>query len=182
MRQRVTLSDVAKKSGVSISTVSLVLRNKPGIPPGTRQRVLDAVKKLNYKPKSSMARHYAAHSPLRTLGLVIKSEPDMPPRANPFYSHVMAGIEDACRQRKINLLYSMLPVNGNNHPVQVARLPLEGGVEGLLVVGAFVDSALAPVLEQGAVPIVLVDAYAESGRYEEWLSSIRASSSKQARL
>jgi len=146
MRQQTTLSDVAQESGVSISTVSMVLRNKPGIPPQTRQRVLDAVKELNYKPKSSTARHHAEHVPLRTLGLVIKSEPDTPPQANPFYSHVLAGIEETCRKNKINLLYATLPVDDNNRPAEIPRLLLEENIQGLVLVGTFVDDGLEPIL------------------------------------
>lgn len=46
----VTIKDVAKLAGVSISTISLVLNNQPGVKDETRERVLDAVKKLNYRP------------------------------------------------------------------------------------------------------------------------------------
>jgi LacI family transcriptional regulator len=81
----------------------------------------------------------------------------------------LAGIEEACRQKKINLLYATLPVDENNNPVEVPRL-LEENTDGLLLVGAFLDGALAPVLEQKAVPIVLVDAYALSDKYDAVVS------------
>jgi LacI family transcriptional regulator len=102
--------------------------------------------------------------------LVVKSEPGVTPQANPFYSHVLAGIEEACRQKNVNLLYATLPVDENNHPVEVPRLLLEESTDGLLLVGTLVDGALAPVLEQKAVPIVLVDAYALPNRYDAVVS------------
>lgn len=104
------------------------------------------------------------------MGLILKSEPGVAPRANPFYSHVLAGIEEICRQKKINLLYATLPVDVNNHPVEVPRLLLEESTDGLLVVGALLDDALAPVLRQKAMPIVLVDAYALSEKYDAVVS------------
>jgi LacI family transcriptional regulator len=168
--KRVKLSDIAHKSGVSISTVSLVLRNKPGIPPETRQRVLKAAQELGYRPRKSAAHSQLALVQLHNLGLVVKSEPGLAPQANPFYSHVLAGIEEACRQKGINLLYATLPVDEKNHPIEVPRLLVEESTDGLLVVGALVNGALAPVLEQKAVPIVLVDAYALSGRYDAVVS------------
>jgi LacI family transcriptional regulator len=155
---------------VFISTVSLALRNNPSIPLETRQNVLSIAQELGYRPRNSK---HLSHSPsvsLHNLGLIIKSEPGIAPRANPFYSHVLASIEEACRQKKINLLYATLPVDENNHPVEVPRLLLEESTGGLLLVGTFLDNALAPVLEQKAVPIVLVDAYALSDWYDAVVS------------
>ena len=149
------------------------MRNKPGIPPETRQRVLNAVKELDYHLKSSATRHHVVHIPLRTLGMVIKSEPDLPPRANPFYSHVLAGIEDTCRQKKINLLYATLPVDDNNRPTEIPRLLMEETIEGLVLVGTFVDDGLTPILERQAVPIVLVDAYAQHEDFDSVVSDNR---------
>jgi LacI family transcriptional regulator len=63
-----------------------------------------------------------------------------------------------------------LPVDVNNHPVEVPRLLLEESTDGLLVVGTLLDDALAPVLNQKAVPIVLVDAYALSEKYDAVVS------------
>jgi len=168
-KQRVKMSDIAQKTDVSISTVSLVLRNKSGIPPETRQRVLKTAQKLGYRPKSA-SRPRPLSIQLHNLGLIVKSEPGVVPRANPFYSHVLAGIEEACRQNEINLLYATLPVDLNNHPVEVPRLLLEEGTDGLLVVGTLLDDAFAPVLNQKAVPIVLVDAYALSEKYDAVVS------------
>jgi LacI family transcriptional regulator len=158
------MSDIAQKSGVSISTVSLVLRNKSGIPTETRQRVMKTAQKLGYRPRPT-PHHQPSSIQLHNLGLIIKSELGEAPQANPFYSHVLAGIEDTCRQKKINLLYATLLVDVNNHPVAVPRL-LEESTDGLLVVGTLLDDALAPVLNQKAVPIVLVDAYALSDKYD----------------
>ncbi len=169
VKQRVKMSDIAQKADVSISTVSLALRNKSGIPPETRQRVLKTAQKLGYRLKS--ASHSRSSSiQLRNLGLIVKSEPGMVPRANPFYSHVLAGIEETCRQNKINLLYATLPVDLNNHPLEVPRLLLEEGTDGLLVVGAWLDDALAPMLNQKTVPIILVDSYAVSEKYDAVVS------------
>lgn len=45
-----TIKDVAKLANVSISTVSRVINNYDNVKPETRQAVLDAIKKLNFKP------------------------------------------------------------------------------------------------------------------------------------
>ena len=50
MSQRVTLEDIARQSGVSSATVSLALRDKPGITEDTRQRVLSVIRDTGYVP------------------------------------------------------------------------------------------------------------------------------------
>ncbi len=51
MKSKVKISDIARQSGVSISTVSLVLNGKPGASPETRKRVFEAADDLGYPIK-----------------------------------------------------------------------------------------------------------------------------------
>lgn len=172
MSKTVVLADIARKSKVSLSTVSLVLRAKPGIRPETRSRVLAAARVLGYRPPQRTASKpfIHTHGKLHSLGLLVKSEPELTPQANPFYSQVLAGIEDACRQVKTNLLYATLLVDDNNLPVEMPRLLSEGHVDGLLLVGAFADETLMHIFGRNALPVVLVDAYASTDQYDAVLS------------
>ena len=54
-KERITIKSVAKRAGVSPTTVSLVMNNAttPNIPPETRQRVMEAVRELGYRPSAS---------------------------------------------------------------------------------------------------------------------------------
>ena len=161
MSTKVRLVDIARASNVSPSTVSLVLRNKPGIPDDTRRRVLSAAQELGYwRTKNNAIDSPAPQRPLRTVGLLIKADAGQAPAANPFYSHVLAGIEDACRVKHVNLLYATLPVDANNRVTAAPRLLDSDTVDGLLLVGAFLDAPLYHLLGSGRLPLVLVDAYA----------------------
>ncbi|MBN1810580.1 MAG: LacI family DNA-binding transcriptional regulator [Anaerolineae bacterium] len=166
-RSRVTLSEIAEQSGVSLSTVSLVLRDKPGVGTVTRQRVLGIAKELGYFPKNGIQ-----HRPsLTNIGLILKSEPGRTPQANQFYSHVLAGIEMACRQWQFNLLYATLPVDRDSYPLELPRVLLEEDTaDGLLLIGAFLDNTIARVVERRSTPIVLVDAYAASDLHDAVVS------------
>ncbi|MGA7729825.1 MAG: LacI family DNA-binding transcriptional regulator [Chloroflexia bacterium] len=170
--RQVTLADIARESHVSLSTVSLVLREKPGFPDETRRRVLDVAKALGYRSRSeadpSSARHRGTK--LHTLGLLVKSIAGQPPNANPFYSHVLAGIEDACRRRHVNLLYSTLPVDEHNIVVDTPRLLRDEIADGLLLIGVFVDNTLDSLLKDLELPVLLVDAYTVCGEYDAVLS------------
>lgn len=48
--RRVTLSDIAKKAGVHVTTVSLAMRNHPRLPEGTRQRIQALAEEMGYRP------------------------------------------------------------------------------------------------------------------------------------
>jgi LacI family transcriptional regulator len=95
MAGRVTISDVAREAGVSLMTVSRVVNGKEEISPATRQRVLDVIEQMGYRP-SGIARGLATQR-TGTLGLVI---PDM---ANPFFSDVARGAEDRARAAGYNI-------------------------------------------------------------------------------
>ncbi len=82
-----TIHDVARRAGVSAPTVSRVLANKENVDPLLRERVLEAVRLLNYRP------HRAARAlrrqVTRTIAFII---PDI---QNPFFTSVLRGVEEA---------------------------------------------------------------------------------------
>lgn len=167
MARRVTLEDIARESAVSLATVSLVLRNKPGINEETRRRVLLAAQRLGYRRSNG-----EGVPPLRLqrIGVLIKTRAGDPPQTNPFYAQVLAGIEAACRRLQINLLLATVPVDEDNHPEEVPRMLLEDELDGLLLVGAFVDATISRLLARPGRPVVLVDAYASDAGYDSVIS------------
>jgi LacI family transcriptional regulator len=168
MDKKSTINDVAKLSGVSVSTVSLVMNNKPGVSQETRTRVFEAAETLNYQLKP--AANDGKSSRLTTIGMIVKTDPDMAPQANPFYSKVILGIESGCRQYGINLLFATLPVDGENHPVEVPSLLSGDLADGLLLVGAFVDETILSLPSRRTPPIVLVDGYSNTESYDMVIS------------
>src|SRR5690349_11190455 len=81
------LRDIAAAAGVSIGTVDRALHGKPGISDRTRTRVLDAARKLGYRPNLA-ARSLSSRK--RTRIAVV-----LPARISLFYDDVRAGIRDA---------------------------------------------------------------------------------------
>jgi DNA-binding LacI/PurR family transcriptional regulator len=81
-----TIDDVADHAGVSKSTVSAVLNDRDVVKNTTRQRVLDAIEQLDYRPRGSARRGFQAPNG-QSIGFVIK-EAD-----NPYYSEVLLGIQ-----------------------------------------------------------------------------------------
>lgn len=91
----VTMADVAREAGVSMMTVSRVVNDKGDVSVATRERVLEAIDRLGYRP-SSIARGLATRR-TGTLGLVV---PDV---ANPFFAEVARGVEQVAYAEGYNV-------------------------------------------------------------------------------
>lgn len=165
MANKITISNIAEACNVSVATVSLVLNHKPGISEETRARVLACAEQLGYFAQPATAVSRKRHA-LQTVGMVVKTESGRLPASNPFYSQIIAGVDDACRDMGINLLFAMLPVDSHNHILNVPPLLENSSVDGLLMVGTFVDSTIYALLGQRPLPIVLVDGYSDTARYD----------------
>ena len=155
--KKITLADIARDSDVSTATVSLVLRDKPGVSDETRQRVLDSARALGYvyTPSNQAVGRVTPNE----FGVIIKSRPNDLPGSNSFYSAVLAGVETICRRHQIKLMYANLLVDSKNNPVEAPRLMQNGEVGGLLMVGVHLNEELVELLLGSNAPVVLVDAY-----------------------
>ena len=80
-----TIKDIARLSGVGVSTVSRVLNDRPDVSEESRRRVLQVIAECNYLPNNS------ARSLVRTksdaIGLVVRGV------QNPFYTGIIRAIE-----------------------------------------------------------------------------------------
>ena len=88
--QRTTLTDVAREAGVSVMTVSNVVRGK-FVLPQNKARVEEAIARLNYRPNLS-ARSLRT-SEARSMGIVI-ADPDPAFLIDPFISRLVSGLSN----------------------------------------------------------------------------------------
>lgn len=88
---RATISDVARRAGVSIGTVSRVLNKARNVQPALQRRVLDAAAALDYRPDSFAQgmRSKKTH----VVGVIV---PDL---RNPLSSEAVAGVEEELTQQ-----------------------------------------------------------------------------------
>jgi len=111
----VTINDVARRAGVSKSTVSLVLNNRPNVSEDTRAAVLRAIEDLGYKPlKAAQA---ITTKKTRNIGFMeIITTHESPEKLAtkygfetmiPTFAHDVArGIEDESQRRGYGLLFA----------------------------------------------------------------------------
>lgn len=91
-----TIQDVAKEAGVSVATVSRVINKSTSVSIETRELVMDAVKRLDYRPNLLGRNLRRAET---RLILVL-----LPNISNPFYSTIVKGIEDVGHRNGYNIL------------------------------------------------------------------------------
>jgi DNA-binding LacI/PurR family transcriptional regulator len=159
LQRRVTIDEIARQSQASRTTVSLVLRDKPGIGAETRQRVWAAAQALGYQ-----RRFPAPVEPGRgilNIGLIVRSrnrnQTGTLPLVNPFYSWVLAGVEAGARSQQMNLLYATLPVDHDNAPLDIPENLLSQRLDGVLLVGSFSKETIDEVAGRAERAIVLID-------------------------
>src|SRR5258708_35276573 len=124
---RVTIVDVARRAGVSKSTVSLVLSGSGLVAEATKLRVNEAMQALGYVYHRGAASLRAASSDL--VGMI------MGDLNNPFFAELTAGIEDALFQRG----FTPILANTSEDPArqtQVLRAMREHNVAGIIMSAA----------------------------------------------
>jgi LacI family transcriptional regulator len=136
---RATIVDVARRAGVSKSTVSLVLGGSSLVADATRERVSEAMNELGYIYHRGAATLRGARSGV--IGMVIND------LSNPFYVELAIGIEQACQGGA----YIPFLANTAENPVrqqQMIRSMREHGAAGLVLAPAMGSSAaeLKPLL------------------------------------
>jgi LacI family transcriptional regulator len=143
-RMAVTLKDVAKRAGVSIPTVSLII-NDHDLPfkESTRRAVLEAVEALNYRP-DSMARRNANGSNRRdAVALLLRSESRTRVANSPAYEFI-CGVNDVLMEENQFLVMMKLHhLEQQDQSGAPPRVIAERFIDGLIV-----ETGLPPQLEQ----------------------------------
>ena len=144
----ITIVDVARRAGVSKSTVSNVLHERP-VSPILRERVQDAIEELGYFP-SAVAQGLARQR-TRTLGVLV------PRLDNPFYADILGGIEECAEERGYRLLIASTDVLGRTEAQAVESL-IHHRPAGYMLCGPRNGSVAAPLIMRG-LPVVIVDCH-----------------------
>jgi LacI family transcriptional regulator len=144
----IRLKDIAAELGVSTITVSKVLRNKPDVGEATRQRILQRVKELNYRP-NLMARGLASGRS-HTVGLIV---PDL---VHTFFAELAKGLKAGLRSRGYQLILASAEEEPELEQEEIDTL-LARGVDALVIASCQTDVAGLQHLADSSVPCVLLD-------------------------
>ena len=146
-----TLKDIAKKTGVSVSTVSRVLHdnsNKYKISEGTKKRIKQVAKDLGYRV-NALARGLRQQKTCE-IGIIV---PDI---SNPFFSEVIKCVASELRRRGNNII-----VYDSDEDIIIEQSAIkslsEKRVDGLIIASVGQDFSHIQKIRDAEIPVVMVD-------------------------
>ena len=141
------IKDVAKKAGVSISTVSRVINQSKPVRPKTRERVLEAIEELGYRPNAIARSLKVKHT--QSIGIMV---PDI---ANQFYPEVVRGIEDVANMYEYTIFLCNTDLDDDKELKYFSEME-EKQVDGLIFMGNILTDPLSREMKNADMPVVLI--------------------------
>lgn len=149
---RPTIYDIANKSGVSKSTVSRVLNNQENISPEAKQKVLAAIKELNYMP-SKLARGLTGNGFDAILALSHRSVSST--SGNPFFSEVIQAISSISENYDFDLILQTSK-NYDDELKKIKNKIDEKLIRGIIILSSSLDDHYLDELDTLKIPIVII--------------------------
>ncbi|NMB33147.1 MAG: substrate-binding domain-containing protein [Clostridium sp.] len=147
MSKKITMEFIADKLGITKNTVSLAIRNMPGVSDKTRQAVLDAAKKYGYVYKKSSAGNASRAD---NICLMISDEAR---NSVGFFSFIQYGIES---EAKKNNLSTILCSFDNDLEFSTPPCIKDGIVSGIITLGPISKNTVNSILDLD-LPLVIID-------------------------
>jgi LacI family transcriptional regulator len=146
----ITIRDVAREAGVSVTAASRALNDKGEITPAKRAAVLAAAQRLQYTP-SSVARALVSGR-AKTLGVLVSNN------ASPVYAHILQGIEETVFAAGYGLLFAN-SADSQEQALRCLDVFRANQVAGLLLSPVQTDRRDVQLLERAGIPYVLLLRY-----------------------
>ncbi|MGO4384627.1 LacI family DNA-binding transcriptional regulator [Specibacter sp. RAF43] len=157
---KVTITDLAQRLGISKASVSYALNGQAGVSETTRARVLAMAAELGWYPSSSA--RALSHSRSEAVGIVLSRDPAQI-GSEPFYMHVLAGIETVLGAHEMSLMLRLVeprrePGDGARDLAVYERWAGERRVDGVILFDHFRADPRPPLLERLGLPYVRLGA------------------------
>lgn len=153
---KVTISDVARRAGVSTATVSHTINNTRYVSGETKEKVYAAIAELGYTPDAS-ARSFRTGKK-KTVGFIV---PDI---SNKFFATMIESVENYLSEHGYHLIIANTRESIEREENHI-RLLTAGLVDGLLVASTMEDATRFSGLIPNGFPLVLVDRTFEAKKY-----------------
>lgn len=146
-----TLKDVAKETGLTVSTVSRVLNNRGYISDETRKKVYEAMKKLNYQP-NEVARSLSRQT-TNTIGVIV------PHIRHPYFAELISNLESQAYHYKHKILL-FNSQEKNEKESEYLEMCSSNRVAGIILCSGTVEIQQLAGLN---VPLITIERYLEDG-------------------
>ncbi|WP_176222276.1 LacI family DNA-binding transcriptional regulator [Tuberibacillus sp. Marseille-P3662] len=120
----VTMNDVAKKSGFSVATVSAVINNSPVVSPKSREKILEAINDLGYRP-NAIARSLK-NAKTSSIGVIVRDI------TNPYYPEIVSGLEEVAWENNYEVFLCNTENSSEREEKYINNL-LEKRVDGVVI-------------------------------------------------
>lgn len=144
----VRLKDIAEELGVSIVTVSKALRDRPDVAKETREKILERVKRLNYRPNLAARSLVTGRSLL--VGLIV---PDL---IHPFFSEIAKALAATLRKKNYFLLVSSSDSDPKLEQDEIEHM-LAHRLDCFVVASCQKNADSLKRIGEAGVPLVLLD-------------------------
>lgn len=144
----IRMKDIARDLGVSVVTISKVLRNHPDVGDKTRERVLARVRELDYRP--NLAARSLVTGRTCMVGLVV---PDL---LHPFFAEIAKSISDALMGNGYCLIVSSSDEDPEVEEHEINHL-LDRRLDALIIASCRSTVELFFRIEKQKTPYVLID-------------------------
>jgi LacI family transcriptional regulator len=154
-RHKVSITDIAKKTGLSTTTVSRVINGKGEqyrISEASRKKIMEAVKEMRYVPNIYAANLRTGKS--NTVALMV------PSLNNPFFASIVSGLNAEIRKYGYITIISDSDENFENEKKELEQL-IARNIEGLIIVPTGNQWRHIKELYDQQLPIICVDRYFE---------------------
>ncbi len=149
-----SIKDVAKEANVSIATVSRVLNDIDVVNQETKQRVLDAIEKLDYRP-NILARSLKTQKS-STIGIII---PDI---SNSLFPEIVRGAEDLASIYNYNIMLCNTDLDKSREK-ESFNILREKMVDGIIYMGDRLDKEIKAAIKSVGTPVVSIGAMDDEG-------------------
>lgn len=143
-----TMNDVARRAGVSLSTVSYALSGVRPVSESTKQRIREAMEELDFSP-NAVAQGLAGRR-TRILALVLPTD-ETP--VDPYTGEIIVGAADAARDAGYHLLLWTEPAT---RAPELKSLLNKGLIDGAIVLAIQLDDPRIATLEQAGLPLAMI--------------------------
>jgi DNA-binding LacI/PurR family transcriptional regulator len=147
------IGEIARRAGVSRSTVSYTLTGKRAVSEATRRRILDVIDELNYRPNASARALKEGRT--RTVGLVI---PPAQQRLTEMQLGFVASVVEAAAKVDLDVLVSP---SGGDHDRSFERILTARRVDGVILMEIRLEDARVARLQRSGLPFVTIGRTAE---------------------
>ncbi|WP_158537703.1 LacI family DNA-binding transcriptional regulator [Halanaerobium sp. ST460_2HS_T2] len=150
------MSDIANKTGFSVSTVSRVINKKGNISNQTRDAILNAANEMGYEFKKY---NKETNQKSKYIATVFNNRLDKQGGilGNPFYAQIALGLENFIKEHNYELLIKSITGVRKRDRKTIKEMIASQEIAGMIFIGYMIDEKLIMEIKESGMPVVVID-------------------------